>query len=82
MKGELTAIIEPAQEGGEWAICPEVPGALLSPCGAELLQRLHFWGLSITNESRLLSKGSTPPYGAFFRVLFFSSDGNRIDYYI
>ena len=27
MKGELTAIIEKAEEGGYWAICPEVPGA-------------------------------------------------------
>ena len=27
MKGELTAIIEEAPEGGFWAICPEVPGA-------------------------------------------------------
>ena len=27
MKGELTAIIEEASEGGYWAICPEVPGA-------------------------------------------------------
>ena len=27
MKAELTAIIEPASEGGHWAICPEVPGA-------------------------------------------------------
>ena len=27
MKAELTAIIEPAPEGGYWAICPEVPGA-------------------------------------------------------
>ncbi len=27
MKSEFTAIIEPAQEGGFWAICPEVPGA-------------------------------------------------------
>lgn len=27
MKGEVTAIIEPAPEGGYWAICPEVPGA-------------------------------------------------------
>jgi len=27
MKGEFTAIIEPAPEGGFWAICPEVPGA-------------------------------------------------------
>jgi predicted RNase H-like HicB family nuclease len=27
VKGELTAIIEPAPEGGFWAICPEVPGA-------------------------------------------------------
>ena len=27
MKGEFTAIIEPAQEGGFWAVCPEVPGA-------------------------------------------------------
>ena len=27
MKGELTAIIEKALEGGFWAICPEVPGA-------------------------------------------------------
>ena len=27
MKAELTAIIEPAPEGGFWAICPEVPGA-------------------------------------------------------
>ncbi len=27
MKGELTAIIETAHEGGFWAICPEVPGA-------------------------------------------------------
>ena len=27
MKGELTAIIEKAPEGGYWAICPEVPGA-------------------------------------------------------
>ncbi len=25
MKGELTAIIETAPEGGFWAICPEVP---------------------------------------------------------
>jgi predicted RNase H-like HicB family nuclease len=27
MKGEFTAIIEKAPEGGYWAICPEVPGA-------------------------------------------------------
>ncbi len=27
MKGEFTAIIEEAPEGGVWAICPEVPGA-------------------------------------------------------
>ena len=27
MKGELTAIIEKAPEGGYWAVCPEVPGA-------------------------------------------------------
>ena len=27
MKGEFTAIIEPAPEGGFWATCPEVPGA-------------------------------------------------------
>ena len=27
MKGEFTAIIEEAPEGGFWAICPEVPGA-------------------------------------------------------
>lgn len=27
MKGEFTAVIEPAVEGGFWAFCPEVPGA-------------------------------------------------------
>ena len=27
MKGDRTAIIEKAPEGGFWAICPEVPGA-------------------------------------------------------
>lgn len=27
MKSEFTAVIEPAPEGGYWAICPEVPGA-------------------------------------------------------
>jgi len=27
MKGEFSAIIEEAPEGGYWAICPEVPGA-------------------------------------------------------
>jgi predicted RNase H-like HicB family nuclease len=27
MKGEFTAIIEEAPQGGYWAICPEVPGA-------------------------------------------------------
>jgi len=27
MKAEFTAIIEPAPEGGYWAIYPEVPGA-------------------------------------------------------
>lgn len=27
MKAELTAIIEPATEGGYWAVCIEVPGA-------------------------------------------------------
>lgn len=27
MKAELTAIIETAEEGGYWAICPEIPGA-------------------------------------------------------
>ncbi len=27
MKGDFTAVIEPAEEGGYWAICPEVPGA-------------------------------------------------------
>ncbi len=27
MKGEVTAIIEKAPEGGFWSICPEVPGA-------------------------------------------------------
>jgi predicted RNase H-like HicB family nuclease len=27
MHGEFTAVIEPAEEGGYWAVCPEVPGA-------------------------------------------------------
>ncbi len=27
MKGEFTAIIESAPEGGYWSICPEIPGA-------------------------------------------------------
>ena len=27
MKAEFTALIEPAEEGGYWAICPEEPGA-------------------------------------------------------
>lgn len=27
MKGEFTAIIESAPEGGYWAICPEISGA-------------------------------------------------------
>ena len=27
MKGELTAIIEKAPEGGYWAVCPEIQGA-------------------------------------------------------
>ena len=27
MRGELTAVIEPAPEGGFWAICLEIPGA-------------------------------------------------------
>ena len=27
MKSEFTAIIEPAPEGGYWALCPEIPGA-------------------------------------------------------
>jgi len=27
VRAEFTAIIEPAPEGGFWAICPEVPGA-------------------------------------------------------
>ena len=27
MKGELTAVIVPAPEGGFWAICLEIPGA-------------------------------------------------------
>ena len=27
MKAELTAVIEPAEEGGFWAFCPEIPGA-------------------------------------------------------
>lgn len=27
MKGEFTAVIEAAPEGGYWAICPEIPGA-------------------------------------------------------
>ncbi|MBC8243403.1 MAG: type II toxin-antitoxin system HicB family antitoxin [Verrucomicrobia bacterium] len=27
MKGEFTAVIEPAEEGGYCAYCPEVPGA-------------------------------------------------------
>jgi len=27
MKGELTALIEKAPEGGYWAICPEISGA-------------------------------------------------------
>ncbi|MBF0411570.1 MAG: type II toxin-antitoxin system HicB family antitoxin [Desulfamplus sp.] len=27
MKGELTAVIEKAPEGGYWAICPEIPSA-------------------------------------------------------
>lgn len=26
MKGELTAVIEPAADGGFWAICLEIPG--------------------------------------------------------
>jgi len=27
MRAEFTAVIEPAEEGGYWAICPEVPRA-------------------------------------------------------
>ena len=27
MKGEFSAVIETAEEGGFWAYCPEVPGA-------------------------------------------------------
>ena len=27
MKGEFTAIIAAAPEGGYWAVCPEIPGA-------------------------------------------------------
>jgi predicted RNase H-like HicB family nuclease len=27
MRNEFMAIIEPAEEGGFWATCPEVPGA-------------------------------------------------------
>jgi len=27
MKGEFTAVIESAPEGGYWAVCPEIPGA-------------------------------------------------------
>jgi predicted RNase H-like HicB family nuclease len=27
MKAEFTVIIEPAPEGGFWAVCPEIPGA-------------------------------------------------------
>jgi predicted RNase H-like HicB family nuclease len=27
MKAEFTAIIEPAPEGGFWALCPKIPGA-------------------------------------------------------
>ena len=27
MRNEFTAIVEPAEEGGFWATCPEVPGA-------------------------------------------------------
>lgn len=27
MRSEFTAVIEPAEEGGYWAICPEVSGA-------------------------------------------------------
>lgn len=27
MKGEFTAIVEAAPEGGYWDVCPEVPGA-------------------------------------------------------
>ena len=27
MRNEFTAILEPAEEGGFWATCPEVPGS-------------------------------------------------------
>ena len=27
MKADFTAIVQPASEGGYWAVCPEVPGA-------------------------------------------------------
>jgi predicted RNase H-like HicB family nuclease len=27
MRAEFTAVIQAAEEGGYWAICPEVPGA-------------------------------------------------------
>ena len=27
MRGEFTAVIEEAPEGGFWALCPEIPGA-------------------------------------------------------
>ena len=27
MRGEFSAIIEEAPEGGFWAVCPEIPGA-------------------------------------------------------
>ena len=46
MKGELTAVIEPAPEGGYWAICLEVIGAngqgdTIAEAKADLLQAVR-----------------------------------------
>ena len=50
MKGEITAIIEEAAEGGYWAVCPEVPGA--NGQGESVEEAKH----SLSEAIRLISK--------------------------
>ena len=56
MKGEFTAIIEKAPEGGYWAACPEIPGANGHPMKRKDLERLlRMAGCYLKREGRSLN---------------------------
>lgn len=63
MKGELTAIIEKAPEGGFWAICPEVPGANGQGEAVEEAKESLREAVALIHSHLSLVRGSSDPRG-------------------